>query len=72
MTIATSGAASMISQSLRCPSCGQFGYVVSTDPVDLEDFIASVCHYCGHVLVRDELVECLARLDAERRKGRRE
>lgn len=51
----------MINQSLRCPSCGQFGYIVATDPADLEDFVATICHYCGHVLDRDGLAECLAR-----------
>jgi hypothetical protein len=57
---------SMINQSLRCPSCGQFGYIVATDPADLEEFVATICHYCGHVLDRDGLTECLARGDAER------
>jgi len=56
----------MINQSLRCPNCGQFGYVVATEAADLEDFVATICHYCGHVLDRDELAECLARCQAER------
>ena len=56
----------MINQSLRCPSCGQFGYVVATEAADLEEFVATICHYCGHILDRDELAECLARGDAER------
>ncbi len=56
----------MINQSLRCPSCGQFGYVVATEAVDREDFVATICHYCGHLLDRDELLECLARCEAER------
>jgi hypothetical protein len=57
---------SMINQSLRCPSCGQFGYIVATEAADLEEFVATICHYCGHVLDRDGLAECLARGDAER------
>ena len=51
----------MINQSVRCPSCGQFGYVVETDAADLAEFVATICHYCGHVLDRDGLAECLAR-----------
>jgi len=56
----------MINQSLRCPSCGQFGYIVATDEADLEKFVATICHYCGHLLDRDGLDECLARGEAER------
>jgi len=56
----------MINQSLRCPGCGQFGFIVATGPADLEEFVATICHYCGHVLDRDGLAECLARADAER------
>ena len=55
----------MINQSLRCPSCGQFGYIVATEEADLEDFVATICHYCGHLLDRDGLAECLARCDEE-------
>ena len=55
----------MINQSLRCPSCGQFGYIVATEAADLEEFVATICHYCGHLLDRDGLVECLARCEAE-------
>jgi hypothetical protein len=57
---------SVINQSLRCPSCGQFGFIVETDAADLEEFVATICHYCGHVLDRDGLAECLARGEAER------
>jgi len=60
----------MINQSLRCPSCGQFGYVVATDAGDRDDFIATMCHYCGHVLDRDGLAECLAQSEAERTGAR--
>jgi transposase len=56
----------MINESLRCPSCGQFGYVVATGAADLEEFVATICHYCGHVLDRDGLAGCLARGEAER------
>jgi hypothetical protein len=54
----------MINQSLRCPSCGQFGYLVATEAADLEKFVATICHYCGHVLDRGGLAECLGRGDA--------
>ena len=60
----------MINESVRCPSCRQFGYIVATDPAALEKFVATVCHYCGHILDRDELDECLAEHDAERNAGR--
>jgi hypothetical protein len=56
----------MINQSLRCPSCDQFGYIVATGAADLEEFVATVCHYCGHILDRDGLAECLARHEAQR------
>jgi len=56
----------MINQSLRCPSCGHFGYVVATEEADLEEFVATICHYCGHLLDRDGLAECLARCATER------
>ncbi len=56
----------MINQSLRCPSCGQFGYVVATEAADLEEFVGTICHYCGHLLDGDGLAEILARQDAER------
>jgi transposase len=56
----------VINESVRCPSCGQFGYIVATDPAALEEFVATVCHYCGHILDRDGLDECLAQHDAER------
>jgi hypothetical protein len=56
----------MINQSLRCPSCGQFGYLDATEAAGLEEFVATICHYCGHVLDRDGLAECLARSEAER------
>jgi len=56
----------VINESVRCPSCRQFGYIVATGPADLEEFVATVCHYCGHILDRDELDECLAQHDAER------
>jgi hypothetical protein len=55
----------MINQSLRCPSCDQFGYIVSTEEADLEKFVATICHYCGHLLDRDGISECLTRCDAE-------
>ena len=55
----------MINQSLRCPSCGQFGYDVATEAADLEEFVATICHYCGHLLDRDGLADCLARYEAE-------
>ncbi len=55
----------MINQSLRCPSCGQFGYVVATEAADLEEFVATICHYCGHLLDREGIAESLARRDAE-------
>jgi hypothetical protein len=56
----------MINQTLRCPSCGQFGYLVPEEALVLEGFVATICHYCGHVLDRDGLSECLARSEAER------
>lgn len=62
----------MINHSVRCPTCDQFGYIVATEPADLEDFVATICHYCGHILDRDELAECLARHDSERNTGKRE
>ena len=55
---------------MRCPSCGQFGYLVATGTADLEKFVATICHYCGYILDRDELLECLARHEAERNTGR--
>ena len=58
----------MINQTLRCPSCGQFGYIVATDPADLDNFVATVCHYCGHVLNHGGLAEFLAEIEAERRR----
>ena len=56
----------MINESVRCPSCGHFGYIVATGAADLEEFVATICHYCGYILDRDELAECLARHEAER------
>ncbi len=56
----------MINESVRCPSCGHFGYIVATEAADLEEFVATVCNYCGHILDRDELAECLAHSAAER------
>ena len=56
----------MINESVRCPSCGQFGYIVATHPAALEEFVATICHYCGHILDREELDECLAQHAAER------
>jgi transposase len=61
----------MINESVRCPSCGQFGYIVATGAVDLEEFVATICHYCGHILDRDGLLECLAQHDSERNPNRR-
>jgi hypothetical protein len=61
----------MINESVRCPSCGQFGYIVATGTADLEEFVATICHYCGHILDRDGLRECLAQHDAERNRNRR-
>ena len=55
----------MINQSLRCPSCGQFGYVVATEAADLEEFVGTICHYCGHLLDRDGLAERRSDRDAE-------
>ena len=60
----------MINQSVRCPSCGQFGFIVETDPADLEEFVATICHYCGHVLDREGLDECIAQGEAERNAPR--
>jgi len=57
----------LINESVRCPSCGHFGYIVATGAAHLEEFVATICHYCGHVLDRDELMECLARHEAERK-----
>lgn len=62
----------MINQSVRCPSCGQLGYIVATGPADLEGFVATICHYCGHILDRDGLDECLARDEVARKGGSRE
>jgi hypothetical protein len=56
----------MINQSLCCPVCGHCGYMVATDAADLEDFVAAICHYCGHVLDRDGLAACLAGGDPAR------
>ena len=50
----------MINESLCCPSCGHCGYICATGAADLEELVATVCHYCGHILDRDELAECLA------------
>jgi hypothetical protein len=60
----------MINESVRCPDCGHCGYIVATGAADLEEFVATVCHYCGHILDRDGLAECLARRDAERDTGK--
>jgi transposase len=62
----------MINESVRCPSCGHFGYIVATGAADLEKFVATICHYCGHILDRDELAESLARHEAERSTRRLE
>ena len=62
----------MINHSVRCPTCGQFGYIVATEPADLEDFVATICHYCGHILDRDVLAECLGRHDSGRNTGKPE
>ena len=56
----------MINQSLRCPNCGEFGFIVEIDATDLEEFVATICHYCGHVLDRDGLTECLEQSEGER------
>ena len=55
----------MINQSLRCPGCGQFGYLDANEAAGRNEFVATICHYCGHVLDRDGLAECLARSEAE-------
>lgn len=62
----------MINQSVRCPSCGQLGFIVETGPGDLDDFVATICHYCGHILDRDGLDEALARFASERNPRRGE
>jgi hypothetical protein len=58
----------MINQSLRCPSCGQNGFIVATGAADLEEFVATICHYCGHLLDKERLVECLARNETQHDK----
>lgn len=67
---ATGGARAMVNESLRCPSCREFGYLVSTAEDDLEDFSGAICHYCGHVLDREGLAVCLALTAAERKTGK--
>jgi len=61
----------LINESVRCPSCGHLGYIVATGAADLEEFVATICHYCGHILDRDELLECLAEHDSERNPNSR-
>jgi uncharacterized Zn finger protein len=55
----------MINPKLRCPSCGQLGFLVSEKEDDLAELYGAMCHYCGHVMERDEILEALARAAAE-------
>lgn len=60
----------MINESLPCPSCGQLGYLVSEHEEDLAELSGAICHYCGHVLERDEILERLAQAAAKPKRGR--
>ena len=56
----------MINDALRCPNCGELGFIEPTEEADLGELVGAVCHYCGHLLDRQALLDCLAATAAER------
>ena len=46
----------MVHQTFECPSCRQLGFLDIDGNGTLADLIDAVCHYCGHVVTRDEIV----------------
>jgi DNA-directed RNA polymerase subunit RPC12/RpoP len=61
----------MINEALRCPNCGRFGFIESTEDEDLDELAGAICHYCGHFLDHEAILECLAQTAAEREKRAR-
>ena len=56
----------MINEALRCPSCDHRGFIEPTGDDELDKLLGAICHYCGHFLDRDGILECLAQSAAER------
>jgi len=46
----------VINQSLRCPSCGEFGFLSDSVEPQAKDLSGAICHYCGHFLERDGIL----------------
>lgn len=59
----------MINEALRCPNCGELGFIESTDEAKLDGLVGAICHYCGHFLDHQGIVECLAQTAAARQAG---
>jgi hypothetical protein len=51
----------MINHSLHCPNCGETGYLAASASLEAhrDDLFGAICHFCGHCLDRDEVVEAL-------------
>ena len=56
-TMTTSGNRPMINESLHCPSCGELGFLADSVDPDARDLFGAICHYCGHFLAREAIIE---------------
>jgi hypothetical protein len=59
----------MINESLHCPSCGEFGFLADSVDSDAKHLFGAICHYCGHFLERDAILDL--RRDAAAVEARR-
>src|SRR5204863_6589428 len=50
---------SMVNPDLICPECNQYAFVVSTGIDDTEKLTGAICHCCGHVIDKNEIVRRL-------------
>lgn len=55
----------MINKSLPCPSCGEFGFLSDSVDCDAKDLFGAICHYCGHFLERDGILDLCRKAAAE-------
>jgi hypothetical protein len=56
-TMTTSGNRPMVDESLHCPSCGELGFLTDSVVSEAQDLFGAICHYCGHFLARDAIIE---------------
>jgi hypothetical protein len=65
LIVASEWRAWMPHPALRCPNCGQHGYVIERRTGEIEPLVGAACHLCGHLLRSEEVERSLDEYQAE-------